>query len=468
LSRWPYPGDDARRAAAKALENADRLAEPDLMGLKAYEARLRGDPDVSEESYRVLLGEYPTDAQDWVNFGAVILRLQAWRRGRSIDEARSAFERALALEPDHWEALYFLSRVLLGEGKLEDSEAVALRQPSLDLYERVVFAYARDPEATRAALFEEMKAAGDWDVLRAAASLIAFGRHWSEAKAVAELMTVPPRPVGTRAVGHVLLAQIEMAQGRWREAQKELDRAEAIDGWALELRAHWASHPFFAVPLPEVRKLRQSILVWDTHDADYETTGFREFDVHLGLSPLIRGYLLGLLSVRLGDELEALQYADELRYADVPDDSGSLADDLAHGLRAHVAWHRGDAAGALAELDQAKQKGLWLTTRPRLFSPFLFQYYERYLRFAALHDLGRSGEALRWQESFEPIWGLQAVYRAPLYRLRGEIYESLGDREKALEQYARFVEIWKNCDPPLRPAVEEVEARIARLRDTDE
>ena len=48
--------------------------------------------------------------------------------------------------------------------------------------------------------------------------------------------------------------------------------------------------------------------------------------------------------------------------------------------------------------------------------------------------------------------------------------QSLGDvnsyaeAEKALEHYTRFVEWWKNCDPELRPLVDDAQARIEWLR----
>lgn len=52
----------------------------------------------------------------------------------------------------------------------------------------------------------------------------------------------------------------------------------------------------------------------------------------------------------------------------------------------------------------------------------------------------------------------------PLSHLgRGEIYERLGDSELSARHYARFIELWKNCDPELRPVVEEAERRLAKV-----
>ena len=46
----------------------------------------------------------------------------------------------------------------------------------------------------------------------------------------------------------------------------------------------------------------------------------------------------------------------------------------------------------------------------------------------------------------------------------GEIYENLGEMDKAVENYRRFIEYWKDCDPELRPMVEDAQARLALLQ----
>jgi hypothetical protein len=45
----------------------------------------------------------------------------------------------------------------------------------------------------------------------------------------------------------------------------------------------------------------------------------------------------------------------------------------------------------------------------------------------------------------------------------GELYEAKGNRQKAVERYSRFVELWRNADPELQPGVREIRERVARL-----
>jgi hypothetical protein len=52
---------------------------------------------------------------------------------------------------------------------------------------------------------------------------------------------------------------------------------------------------------------------------------------------------------------------------------------------------------------------------------------------------------------------------APSFKRLGEVYESRGDRQRALENYGKFVELWKEADPELQPALREVKVRMAGL-----
>jgi len=46
---------------------------------------------------------------------------------------------------------------------------------------------------------------------------------------------------------------------------------------------------------------------------------------------------------------------------------------------------------------------------------------------------------------------------------RGRVNERLGNRERALEGYAKVVQAWRNADPELQPYVEEARAALTRL-----
>ena len=55
------------------------------------------------------------------------------------------------------------------------------------------------------------------------------------------------------------------------------------------------------------------------------------------------------------------------------------------------------------------------------------------------------------------------LFIGPSYLGVADAYEQLGETEKAIEFYARFVRMWKNCDPELVPIRDEAEAALERL-----
>ena len=53
--------------------------------------------------------------------------------------------------------------------------------------------------------------------------------------------------------------------------------------------------------------------------------------------------------------------------------------------------------------------------------------------------------------------------RAATYQRLGELYEQAGNRKKAIDNYAKLADLWKNADPELQPIVKDAHLRIARL-----
>ena len=73
-------------------------------------------------------------------------------------------------------------------------------------------------------------------------------------------------------------------------------------------------------------------------------------------------------------------------------------------------------------------------------------YYEQYLTTPVLFRAGQDNVN---------VWLVM--------RRLGELYEQLGDTERALLYYDRFVDLWRDADPELQPQVHEIQERMARL-----
>ena len=56
-----------------------------------------------------------------------------------------------------------------------------------------------------------------------------------------------------------------------------------------------------------------------------------------------------------------------------------------------------------------------------------------------------------------------AIWQPSTLRRLGELYESRGDRQKALQYYGQFVALWNNADADLQPQVKQVKETMAKL-----
>ena len=83
---------------------------------------------------------------------------------------------------------------------------------------------------------------------------------------------------------------------------------------------------------------------------------------------------------------------------------------------------------------------------------------------------GKADSAAMYFERYlaTPFWFKAAVefdpLRIPAIRERlGQLYEGLGNTDKAIENYRAFIELWKNADPELQPRVADARKRLTRL-----
>jgi hypothetical protein len=95
--------------------------------------------------------------------------------------------------------------------------------------------------------------------------------------------------------------------------------------------------------------------------------------------------------------------------------------------------------------------------------PYFSQELARYLRGRLLHQAGRDEEALRLVEVAFTGTPTELHYRAPAHLLQAEIQQGLGNRAAAMEQYSRFIGLWRACDPALRPVLEAAKKELARM-----
>jgi tetratricopeptide (TPR) repeat protein len=166
----------------------------------------------------------------------------------------------------------------------------------------------------------------------------------------------------------------------------------------------------------------------------------------------------------LGDAGGAARSAAMLDTIALAAGAGSEAQAFARGLassvRAHAAMAQGRHEEALVGFDRGR---LTLVSEGLLLTAVGTQALERYLRGELLREMGRDRDAVAWYAASGETPLDQLAYLAPAHLRQAEIYEKLGEKRKAAEHYGKFVELWKECDPELRPLVDEARRKAAAL-----
>lgn len=466
-AEWLTWSELALDAAESAVRHAGRLAPRDRHLLDAFVAWWRGEHGEAERAYRSLLGSYPDDVEAWWQLGEILFHANPMH-GRPMAESRPAFERVLEYEPDHAGALVHLARLAAADRRLVDLDSIVDRIGALnpagdrDLEMRALRAFSGDDGERKSQVLADLERASDVSLALAGFVVALWGHDLDGAATISRSMTLPSRSPQVRALGHAYLAHIALARGRWSEAQRELDALGVVDrDMELEFRALLSTLPFLPVREETLRGLRAALdrpLSGTQRPGDSPSLYFSAHDV---LLPVTRPYLQGLLSARLGDERDARARADEMYALEGPLGAGTLAEDLAHGIRAEVALTRGDDEEALASLERVRGEVMY---HHAIGSSFASAARERYLRGELLAGVGRDEEALGWLANLVATSPLEVPYLPLAHLRRAEITERLGRPEEAARHYAAFIALWADCDPELRPLLEVARRRLAGIR----
>jgi serine/threonine-protein kinase len=384
-------------------------------------------------------GRYPDDAHLWYLLGEHYLHVGTATGAfdSHVEKAERAFERAVALVPDfvpYWAHLMDLALIRADSLRAEEVVAGVSRFRASDsrtarnfrALQRVFFLASPGTEAFEAAL----DTLQGQELRRLYWSILSQPDLWTTAEAVIERL---------RAT----------AETRWKDCwwvQRSLTPgllatylAEATAPPADDYCLYLAQ--MFGLPVPE--ELVDSVM---TARLDSMVAGGAEFRRDLGL-PL---YFAERGRWPEHDTVLALWRAGAA--AALEADGIDVARRWGHFVTAaegYGEWKRGRPERALAILEG-------LPPEARNWPPVI-----RWWLGTLYMEFGRPAEAVRQFRT------LQGAYPAPNWTLAylraGEAYEQLGEMEKAREQYAYFVEAWKDSDPELQPWVERGRARLEAL-----
>ncbi len=464
-AEWDARSALSERAAEQAARLGGRLSGHHAWLVEALLAWRRGDASTAEYHYRAVAGHYPDDLEGWFQLGEVLFHANPLR-GRSIAEAREAWERVLALEPGNRFAVLHLARIAASQE--DTTRLVALVKPISNLEPngdrrelelagwRALVLHARSEEDRVSEVLRRSNGLTQQNVIW---QLATWSRDLAGSERLGRLLLEFDRH---DVSGHLILAHLDLARGMRRRTEAQLQTgARSYDGITLTFRAYFASLPFVSLREAQLVQLRDELTAWHPRATPVDPEGASVQSLLGAAAPLLRDYLLGTVSVRLGDLAGAAQRAASLERAQAATPADSLAQALALGVRALVARSQGDPVAALRLLERIQRPARREEVSQ---SPFHAVALERYLRAELLRELGRDDEALAWHASLGELSPFELIFLGPSHLHQAEIYERLGRRTEAIEHYVRFIDLWHEADPEFQPAVAAARARLEELR----
>ena len=398
-ARW----NDVYSLSASAARRANALAgslPPRQQALvRAYHTLRFGSAVDAERQLAQIVADYPTDVEAWMLLGELQFGSNPYY-GRPMDESAAAFGRVMALDPRYREVTVYLMDLAANaerRGQLDTlfrmyfspnsaGEQPGIRATYIALHDRRTRSAARAPTATDALT--------DPVLARVALRRISVdSRDRAAARAYAATVAAAP---ASRVDGLLALATLDVADGAWgaaaarfRDAAR-LDPERAMEGYAVSALA-----PSVEVSADTLRAIRRALL--DRPSA----RGVTDDD----LTPIerddLRHYLVGMLSVRLGDSSGVAAAHRALAARTTPQSRVAAA--LAAAISGHWQLRRGTLTGARVAFEQSVPD---LPARLRSEHPALGQHLDRLAYAATLQRLGRPDDARRWYRSLREGSGL--------------------------------------------------------------
>jgi eukaryotic-like serine/threonine-protein kinase len=371
-----------------------------------------------------------------------------------IERAIDAYERILALNPDHASAH---NNVALLHAEAADYERAArstehaVRIDSSALSMGNLFndrLGAGDTAGARLALMERTRIYPDNLTNDRLAALLVYhtrdDRRATRGSLEAVLARADPllQPV---LMGD--LALLDVMEGRLRQGRQHMERSAAL--FADHDRPHMV--PFRTMQIAWVELLvggRPGLAVAGVRRAldDYEGRG---------VPAVQRNALLGATLLALaGEPGEARAVADQWR-EEVPEGvrrRNSREEALTEAVIA-CAEGRSDEGLELHRRATERWSGEWLSV------PLLALAYDM---------AGQADDALRTYHRFETMshWNRltsDALFRSLAYERMAQLHEERGDIPQAVLYYQRFIELWNDADPELQPRVDAARRALARI-----
>lgn len=412
------PADSTLAAVAKAFALRERLPDVERYLVSAlYYAYHVKDRTKQIVAYSAVLDRDPDNAVALDNLADQFIVLRQYPKAESL----ALRGMALGTRNSTWDAM----TAQVGQGHFAEAETTLARFARVAPHERTL--------GLRALL---------------ASARIDYAMAEQAARAYRDAGRASPE---LRSFGDFDLAAAEAAEGKLSRAEQDLEDLMSLN----ESRGHlW----WYFLGLVDIAQI-------DLRLRNHPAEGLKRIDGALRrhplatVSPADRPYVgLSRYFARAGRLNEAARLLAEYD-RDVPEGlRGANGERL--GAEGDLLLARGRIADAIGRYQAWYDDPGWCCFRAAQAG--LFEIATAY------EQAHRPDSALAYYErvvttpSFDRVYGDQLVL-GPILKRLGELYEARGDRAKALDYYGRFVDLWKDADPELRPIVADARAALRRL-----
>ena len=426
----------------KILPLINRLPEKEQQLLLAYNAAADYSEKGLQEGLAILKKAekiYPNDKDILLPIGDFSTHLGAF----ADDYYRDAIEylgKVLALEPTHYLAL---SHLAWAHGALgQDKQAIAYRQKLLALYRRVgeyrslagAYLGASDLASALRTYEEGLSLYPDNpSLLVDVGNTYAYMGHYQKAEEQFKAMIEVGQPDAARKAGLEWLARFYPYLGKYSQMKNTFEEL-------IELA--WSERDTNEVVLRTLGKIWRMGWGRDNSEEIHAEVMKVEPLMNERLRPFdLMNFGLSFVYFQLGDLEKARYFRQKLR--------GSTWQAYLEA-RMYQAQQEWDLAISLFE------------RHSRIFG--FFKALDSYHVAQCYYEMGELDRAIAEVKRVQTLYSNSRAYYYPMsFLLLGKIYEKKGDAQLAIENYEKFLDLWKDADEDL-PDLIEAKTRLAKLR----
>ena len=427
-------------ALRKAFDLRDRASERERYIIEGdYYKASEKTQDKAVEAYLKLLQLYPDEYIGKTNLGILYSQLE------ELDKAVDLYERNIQSNPDHRFAYENLAETYEAMGLYDKAagtlETFLQRNPNILTFyfkQATIYLFQGKYELASAKLDKVLSidstAAKKIEIERGTISLLTGDLVNAER----QYLKMPEGSQGRR----LSLTYLYLLQGKYGEAKKQLLMKPRLTEPLIYL--------YLKSGQPKEASLELAKLWEDTKKSDFISLQVRILHAR------------GIASLQMKDIDEALKMADNIKQL-VQTGVHKKNIRYYHHLLGLINFERKDYSKAIGDLAQAVDS-LYAPEEnfPRIQAWFISSLAEAYYK---------AGNLNKAQEEYEKVVSLNLgrledgdLYALSFYML-GRIAEQQGQKMRAVEEYQKFLDLWRDADPG-QPEVEDARKRLADLKGT--